>query len=129
MSIVFNWSISKIQVIPAQDDKTNIVTRVEWLVKAVDEVNKVASSASGSRSFKLGSNFIPYEELTEAQVLGWCFEPETDVFTNSDGEEVTIVRNLKTEAEAQATDRIISQLAQKAAEPQLPWKTNAKQGA
>ena len=128
MSIVFNWSIGKIQVIPAQDDKTNIVTRVEWLVKAVDEVNKVASSASGSRSFKLGSNFITYEELTEEQVLGWCFEPETDVFTNSEGQEVTTVRNLKTEAEAQATDRIKSQLAQKAAEPALPWKTNTAQG-
>lgn len=128
MSIVFNWSIGKIQVIPEQDDKTNIVTRVDWLVKAVDEESKMASSVSGSRSFKLGSSFVPYQELTEAQVLDWCFEQEAMVSKDSEGNEVTTVRNLKTEAEAQAVDRIRSQLVQRASEPQLPWKINAKQG-
>jgi hypothetical protein len=127
MSIIFNWSISNIQVIPAQDDKTNIITQVEWLVKAVDKVNKAALSVSGSRSFKVGDSFVPYEQLTEAQVLEWCFEPETVVLKDSEGNDVTTVRNLKTEAEAQVTDQIRSQLAQKAAEPALPWKTNIAQ--
>jgi hypothetical protein len=127
MSIIFNWSISNIQVIPAQDDKTNIITQVEWLVKAVDKVNKAALSVSGSRSFKVGGSFVPYEQLTEAQVLEWCFEPETVVLKDSEGNDVTTVRNLKTEAEAQVTDQIRSQLAQKAAEPALPWKTNIAQ--
>lgn len=110
MSIVFNWSIGKIQVIPEQDDKKNIVTRVEWLLKAVDEVNKMTSSVSGSRSFKLGSNFVPYEQLTEAQVLDWCFAFE----------------NFKADAEAQVIEKIERQLAQKIIEPTLPWVTVAQ---
>jgi hypothetical protein len=121
MSITFNWSVSKIQVIPVQDDKTNIVTKVEWLVKAVDEENKMASSVSGTRSFSLSGTFIPFEQLTEQQVLNWCFAPENVSVNDSEGNPTTVVKLLKDEAEAQVTDQIARQLAQKQSEPALPW--------
>jgi len=105
MSITFNWSINKMQVIPEQDNRTNVVVKADWLVRAVDKDNNAASFASGSRSFSLGNTFTPFEELTEQQVLNWCFALE----------------NFKTNTEAQVTDQIARQLAQKQSEPALPW--------
>jgi len=121
MSIVFNWSISKMYVIPLLDDKTNVVTKVDWLVKAVDDKNNMAASASGTCSFTLGSSFDLFDKLTEQQVLGWCFVPE--VITSIDRENVktTITKFLKDEGEAQVTGQIARQLAQKQSEPALPW--------
>ena len=105
MSITFNWSISKMQVIPVQDNRTNVVVKAEWLLRAVDDNNNGASFASGICSFSLGDTFTPYEELTEQQVLNWCFALE----------------NFKINTEAQVTEKIERQLAQKATEPALPW--------
>ena len=105
MSITFNWSISKMQVIPEQDNRTNVVVKADWLVRAVDKNNNAASFASGVCSFSLGDTFTPFAELTEQQVLDWCFALE----------------NLKINTEAQVTEKIIRQINQKATEPALPW--------
>jgi hypothetical protein len=121
MSITFNWSITKLQVIPSQEGKTNIVTRVEWLVKAVDKDTKMASFASASRSFVLGDTFTPFEQLTEQQVLDWCFAPENFSSIDSEGNQTTITKHLKTDVEAQVTEQIARQLSKKESEPALPW--------
>lgn len=105
MSITFNWSISKMQVIPEQDSKSNVVVKADWLVRAVDKDNNASSFASGTCNFSLGGTFTPFEELTEQQVLNWCFALE----------------NLKINTEAQVTEKIIRQINQKATEPALPW--------
>jgi hypothetical protein len=121
MSIIFNWSVTKMQVIPEQDDKTNIVTRVEWLVKAIDKDNNMSSFASASRNFVLGDTFTPFEDLTEQQVLDWCFAPENFSSIDSEGNQTTITKHLKTDVETQVTEQIARQLVQKATEPALPW--------
>jgi hypothetical protein len=105
MSITFNWSISKMQVIPEQDNRTNVVVKADWLVRAVDKDNNAASFASGTCNFSLGGTFTPFEELTEQQVLNWCFALE----------------NFKINTEAQVTEQIARQLTQKQLEPTLPW--------
>ena len=105
MSITFNWSISKMQVISKQDSKANVVVKAEWLVRAVDNNNNAASFTSGVCSFSLSDTFTPFEELTEQQVLNWCFAFE----------------NFKTNIEAQVAEQIVRQIAQKETEPALPW--------
>ena len=121
MSITFNWSISKMQVIPVQDSKTNVVVKAEWLLRAIDDNNNAASFASGICSFSLGNTFTPYEELTEQQVLNWCFAPENFSSIDSEGNQTTITKHLKTDVETQVTEQIARQLVQKATEPALPW--------
>jgi hypothetical protein len=105
MSITFNWSITKTQVIPTQDGKTNIITKAEWFVNAVDKDKNAASFASGTCNFSLGDTFTPFEELTEQQVLNWCFAFE----------------NFKENIETQVAEQIARQLIQKEIEPTLPW--------
>jgi hypothetical protein len=110
----FKWSVSKVQV--AQD---NLIVKVDLFVVGTDG-DEIASAAY-SRNLVRGSSFIPYEQLTEQQVLDWCFEPEIVVWTDLENVEHSITKLLKNEGEAQVTGQIERQLAQKAAEPSLPW--------
>ena len=121
MAISFKWSVSKLRVIPQQGDKTNVVSVVEWLVQGTDEVNNITSSSCGIRSFVLGDSFTPFDQLTEQQVLGWCFEPEIITLLNEENIKTTSTYLLKDAGEAQVVDQIARQLAQKKQEPALPW--------
>jgi hypothetical protein len=114
MAITYKWSVNKVQV--AQD---NLVVKVELTVTGTDGDN--TASAAYIRELMRGDTFVPYDQLTEQQVLDWCFEPE--VLTSPDlmGGVNTITKHLKTEGETQVADQIARQLAQKESEPALPW--------
>jgi hypothetical protein len=112
----FKWTIQKLQV--AED---NLVVKVDLVVTAIDEDSKLSASAAYVRQLTRGSSFIPYEQLTEQQVLDWCFEPEVITWTDRGDVEQSITKLLKDEGEAQVADQITRQLAQKQSEPALPW--------
>jgi hypothetical protein len=110
----YKWKVNKVTV--AQD---NLVVKVDLIVTATDGDN--SASAAYSRDLVRGDTFVPYEQLTEQQVIDWCFEPEIIVWTDIDGNEQSVVKHLQDEGEAQVAGQITRQLAQKAAEPALPW--------
>jgi hypothetical protein len=115
------------QVIPVHGSKTNIVTKVEWFVKAVDKENNVSASTSGIRNFSLGDTFTPFENLTEEQVLNWCFAPQLVTQTDSKSNVNSTIKHLKVDIEAQVTKQIAEQIERKlikiVTEPALPWVT------
>ena len=121
MSNTFKWSIEKLKVAPQQEGKTNVVIQADWLCVALDEKGIPQTAAAGVKSFTLGDSFTPFGQLTEEQVLQWCFEPETITNTDREGNVTTTVRLLKDEGEAQVAGQIARQLAQKESEPALPW--------
>jgi hypothetical protein len=122
MSLTYKWSVTRLQVIPQQDGKSNIVVSVDWRVTADDEANNISASASGIKQLSLGDTFTDFNELTEQQVLAWCFEPETIEIKDFEGNIAqTITKHLKNEGETQVAGQIERQLVQKAAEPDLPW--------
>ena len=108
--ISYKWTVEKVTV--ATD---NAVTHVYWRCDAKQD--EVTASCAGVRTLFRSETFIPYEQLTEQQVLDWCFAPE--VITLTDG--TTIIKHLKDESEAQVANQIARQLAQKQSEPALPW--------
>jgi len=110
----FKWSVYKITV--AED---NLVVKVDLTVTATDGDN--SASAAYSRNLIRGDSFVPYEQLTEQQVLDWCFEPEVTTWTDMDNVEQSSTRLIKDEGEAQVAGQIARQLAQKESEPSLPW--------
>jgi hypothetical protein len=115
----YKWAVNKVQV--AQD---NLVVKVELTVTGIDGDN--SASAAYTRNLVRGDSFVPYEQLTEQQVLDWCFAPEVfevDSYDWAENKTVkqSVTRIIKDEGEAQVTDQIARQLAQKAAEPALPW--------
>jgi hypothetical protein len=100
MSITYHWSVNKVQVA-----ENNLIVKVDLFVTAFDETNKLTISLALTRDLVQGNTFIPYEQLTEQQVLAWCFALE----------------NFKSNGEAQVAAQIARQLAQKESEPALPW--------
>jgi hypothetical protein len=112
----FKWSVNKLTV--AED---NLVVKVDLTVTATDGDN--TASAAYIRTLTRGDLFIPYDQLTEAQVLAWCFEPIVTTWINFDEVELSRTQLIKEEGESQVAEQIARQLAQKAAEPALPWVT------
>jgi hypothetical protein len=111
----FKWTIDKLTV--AAD---NLVAKVDLTVTGTDGDN--SASATYTRSLTRGDSVIAYEQLTEQQVLDWCFAPEVITWTDMDNVEKSITKHLKDEGEAQVTGQIARWLAQAAAEPALPWQ-------
>jgi hypothetical protein len=114
MSINFKWSVNNLQVV--QD---NFIVKVDLTVTATD--GQMVAAAAYTRTLTRGNSFIPYHQLTEQQVLDWCFAPEVITWADKGNAEQSITRHLKDEGEAQVTRQIQSQLNQKQSEPDLPW--------
>jgi hypothetical protein len=114
MIMEYKWTVNKVQTA-----ENNLVVKVDLTVTGADGVN--SASANYIRNLTRGGDFIPYEQLTEQQVLNWCFEPETITWVDLDNVQQSIVKHLKNEGEAQVTNQIERQLAEKQIEPALPW--------
>jgi hypothetical protein len=109
----FNWSVNKVKVA-----ENNLITQVQLTVTATD--GDVTASQSHVCELTQGDTFIPYGQLTEQQVLEWCFEPNTVTWTDASGEH-SVTRLIKDEGETQVANQIARQLAQRESEPALPW--------
>ena len=114
MTIEYKWLVNKVTVV-----ENNLISMVELTVTGTSDSN--SASASYFRKLVRGDTFIPYEQLTEQQVLDWCFAPEVTTWIDQDNVEQSITKFLKDEGEAQVANQIARHLAQKAAEPALPW--------
>jgi hypothetical protein len=112
----YKWTVNKLKI---AEDK--LVISVDLTVTGTDKDN--SASAVYSRDLVRGDSFVPYEQLTEQQVLDWCFEPEITTWTDMDNVKQSSTRLIKDEGETQVAGQIARQLAQKAAEPALPWVT------
>jgi hypothetical protein len=110
----YKWKINKVQV--AQD---NLIVKVSLAVTGTD--GDLSASAGYTRNLVRGNSFIPFDQLTEQQVLNWCFAPEVVTWKDIDGNEQSVTNLLKDEGESQVAGQIARQLAQKESEPALPW--------
>lgn len=117
MTIVFKWSVEKVLA-----TANNIVTDVYWRCEGFNEESNLSASCAGIRKLVRGDSFVPYEQLTEQQVIDWCFAPETITQTDKEGNVSTTAKLLKNESEAQIVDQLARQLAQKKSDLALPWK-------
>ena len=68
MSTVFTWSVVQMNRLTSD----NYVVTVHYNVSAVD--GEYQSSTYGTISYtqEAGQNVIPYQDLTESIVIGWC---------------------------------------------------------
>jgi hypothetical protein len=75
MAITVTWEIPTVEFDLQLDGKTNVITSANWIARGEDE--------NGNTGFRQGyaefnteelSNFTPYEDVTEEQVLQWVFD-------------------------------------------------------
>jgi hypothetical protein len=110
--ITINWIIERLLVKPTEGTHTDVVITADWRCNGTetigtgDDEKTYSGTCYGSASFAPPSgSFTPYEDLTEQQVLDWCFANGVD----------------KTAIEANVTAQIEAQINPPVVSLPLPW--------
>jgi len=75
--ITLSWIIERLLVKPTEGSLTDVVITADWRCNGTDET--YSGTCYGSTSFSPPSGeFTPYEDLTQEQVLGWCYANGVD---------------------------------------------------
>jgi hypothetical protein len=102
--ITLNWIIERLLVKPTEGTLTDVVITADWRCNGSQD--QYSGTCYGSASFAPPTeNFTPYDQLTEAQVLNWCYANGVD----------------KTSIEANVSLQIENQINPPIIAPPLPW--------
>jgi hypothetical protein len=74
MNTVYNWDCSTVDVIPQMGENTNVVYRVHWRLTASSDGYYESDIGVEELTTEEISSFIPFEELTQEQVIDWVEE-------------------------------------------------------
>jgi hypothetical protein len=75
--ITLSWIIERLLVKPTEGSLTDVVITADWRCNGTQD--QYSGTCYGSCSFQPPSgSFTPYEDLTQAQVLGWCYANGVD---------------------------------------------------
>jgi hypothetical protein len=98
------WLIERLLVKPTEGTLTDVVITADWRCNGSQD--QYSGTCYGSASFQPPSgSFTPYDQLTEQQVLDWCFANGVD----------------KTAIEANVTAQINDQINPPVVALPLPW--------
>ena len=102
--ITLSWIIERLLVKPTEGTLTDVVITADWRCNGSQD--NYSGTCYGSTSFAPPSgSFTPYEDLTEQQVLDWCFSNGVD----------------KSAIEANVTAQIENQINPPVVSLPLPW--------
>jgi len=72
-----SWIIERLLVKPTEGSLTDVVITADWRCNGTQD--QYSGTCYGSCSFQPPTGeFTPYEDLTQAQVLGWCYANGVD---------------------------------------------------
>ncbi len=98
------WLIERLLVKPVEGTLTDVVITADWRCNGTDE--NYSGTCYGSCSFQPPiDSFTPYPDLTQEQVLGWCYANGVD----------------KTAIEANVSLQIENQINPPVVTLPLPW--------
>jgi hypothetical protein len=104
LTISINWIIKQLLVKKTEGELTDVVVTANWSCRGSD--GTYSAVLTGCTDFAPPTeNFTPYEDLTEQQVLGWCFANGVD----------------QKAIEANVTAQIQNQINPPVIAPPLPW--------
>ena len=104
MNISLSWIIERLLCKPVEGTLTDVVVTADWRCNGTD--GTYSGTCYGSSSFAPPSeNFTPYPDLTEQQVLGWCYANGVD----------------QAAIEANVSAQIADQINPPVIAPPLPW--------
>jgi len=103
-TISINWIIKQLLVKKTEGELTDVVISANWSCRASDGTYSAVLTGCASFAPPSGS-FTPYDQLTQDQVLGWCFSNGVD----------------QAAIEANVTQQIENQINPPVIAPPLPW--------
>jgi len=103
-TISINWIIERLLVRKVEGTYSDVVITADWRCNGIQD--QYSGTCYGSASFAPPTDsFTPYEDLTQDQVLGWCFANGVD--------QKAIEANVTAQIENQINPPVIA--------PPLPW--------
>lgn len=106
MSTTFNWTITSMLAQQQEGQYTDVVITANWNCAGVESGTGFTCNTSGACSFPApGDSFTPYDQLTQDQVLAWCWSNGVN----------------KTATEAEVQDQITKSVNPPVVIPPLPW--------
>jgi hypothetical protein len=98
------WVIERLLVKPTEGSLTDVVITADWRCNGSQD--QYSGTCYGSASFAPPTgSFTPYPDLTQDQVLGWCYANGVD--------QAAIEANVSAQIENQINPPVIA--------PPLPW--------
>jgi hypothetical protein len=104
--ITINWIIERLLVRKVEGTYSDVVITADWRCNGSQD--QYSGTCYGSASFAAPTgSFTPYEDLTEQQVLEWCYASGVD----------------QAAIEANVSAQIADQINPPVIAPPLPWVT------
>lgn len=107
MAITNTWAVNQMDCYPEYDGETDVVFTVHWTLTGVDDLYSGMVYGTCGVTLDAGAPFTPYDQLTEAQVIGWV----------KDALGLESVASL----EANVAQQIEDQINPPVVTPPLPW--------
>ena len=103
--ITYTWNISQLNCVPQAPEGADYVVVAHWNLSGTDGTYSGSVYSTCSFPVVQGESFTPYADLTQDQVLGWCWSNGVD----------------KDSAEAAVAQQIENQINPPIVSPPLPW--------
>ena len=71
MVINYTWNITQLECYPQTAGQTNVVCKAQWVLSGNYAGYGDALTGTASFVYDSDSPYTPYNQLTEAQVVGW----------------------------------------------------------
>jgi hypothetical protein len=107
MAITNTWSVSQLDAYPEYEGNADVVFTVHWTLNGTEGEHTAGVYGSAGLTLDPEASYVPYADLTEAQVIGWV--------KDALGEEAV------TGYEANVAQQIADQINPPVVTPQLPW--------
>jgi hypothetical protein len=110
MSATITWTIQKMSCYPQAEGQTDVVFQVFWQCLGVQTTDDILYKGVNSQvtdvTYTAGTPYTPYDQLTQAQVLGWVWQ---------DVDQAVIEANVQAQIDAQIVPPVLNL--------PLPWAT------
>ena len=101
----YNWVISQLDCVPQTAEGADYVVTAHWSCNGSDGTYSGSVYSTCGFAVVQGEQFVPYADLTQDQVLSWCWANGVD----------------KDSAEAAVAQQIENQINPPIVSPPLPW--------
>lgn len=101
------WNITRMDAYPEYEGQQNVVSTVSWIITKTESGYKGTLMGATDVSPHVGENFIPYNQLTEEQVVLWV--------------KTALGESAVAAYEASVQQQINNQITPVIVTPELPW--------
>ena len=106
-AITYTWTVTAMDCYPQAEGHTDVVFTVHWTCSGTDGTYN--GSVYSTCSIPISpTNFTPYDQLTNDQVIGWCWANGVD----------------QAATQAAVAQQIANQVNPPVVTPPLPWSQN-----